>query len=198
MHYSIKDRLKAKIDRSSAEVFLRHEFDQHGSYRQVSRALTELEKDTVVIRVGRGIFVKPAVTAQPEQAVSKIKNRLGRRVNRLVTIGDRTVQLASRKRAVPNAQSKLDDFKLRLALSIVEKIDMKQIRAKSLANIQRWTKQGVWCSAFDEWKHLMDSGSDHEVVAAMTGADERANRLRQSAPYTGLLPDTLVEKLREA
>jgi hypothetical protein len=198
MHYSVKDRLKETIERSNAEVFLRHEFAQYGNYRQISRALGELEKDEIVIRVGRGIFVKPDVTKQLEQAVGKIKSRLGKRVNRLVTIGNCTVQLASRKRPVPNAHSKLDDFKLRLAQAIVERIEMKQIREKSLANIQRWTDQGVWCSAFDEWTILMKHGKDHEVIAAMTGTDDRATRLRQSAPYSGLLEPTLVEKLREA
>lgn len=42
-------------------------------------------------------------------------------------------------------------------------------------------------SAFDEWKKLMEEGSDQKVIAAMTGTKDHANWMRQSAPYAGLL-----------
>lgn len=35
----------------------------------------------------------------------------------------------------------------------------------------------------------MTQGSDEEVIAAMTGQDEKATRLRASAPYPGLLDE---------
>ena len=41
------------------------------------------------------------------------------------------------------------------------------------------------------WR-LQDQAS---LYAAMLGEDERANRLRQSAPYVGLLPREDVERL---
>jgi hypothetical protein len=37
----------------------------------------------------------------------------------------------------------------------------------------------------------MTSGTDEQVRAIMTGADQKANRLRQSPPYVGLIkPET--------
>lgn len=93
-------------------------------------------------------------------------------------------------------QADLDQFKLRAARHIVQAVDMTQIRAMSLANLDRWNAAGVWCSAHDEWRTLMAAGSDAEVIAAMTGEDEKSNRLRQSPPYTGILDLDTVFALR--
>jgi hypothetical protein len=128
-----------------------------------------------------------------DQLVSAVKARLGRRVNRLVTFGDTTVQLGVRSKGRQNAQSQLDSFKLELAKAVLRAVDMATLRRRSLANLERWRENGSWCSAFAEWQELMGSGSDAEVVAAMTGSDETANRLRQSAPYVGLLPRKSAE-----
>jgi hypothetical protein len=81
----------------------------------------------------------------------------------------------------------LDRFKLLTAMAVLEVVPLEQIRSSSLANLDRWNAKGVWCSAHDEWRALMTSGTDEEVIASMTGLDDRANRLRQSPPYVGLL-----------
>lgn len=94
-------------------------------------------------------------------------------------------------------QTDLDQFKLRAAQAIVATFDMARIRQKSLANLDRWNAQGVWCSAHDEWRSLMTSGSDADIIAVMTGENEYANRLRQSPPYSGLLDVLTVAQLRE-
>ncbi|MGV8898723.1 MAG: DUF6088 family protein [Burkholderiaceae bacterium] len=193
----MKDRVKVRISKSKTDVFLRGDFNLFGNYRQVSRVLAELEKEAVLIRVGHGIYVKPcsSSTEQLEVTLSKIKKRLGKRVNRLITIWDRTIQLGKVSNK-PNAQSRLDAFKLRLAKKVLSQFSMEVIRQKSLANITRWTGNGAWCSAFDEWMQLMEAGSDQDVMEAMSGLTETANRLRQSAPYTGLLDQSLVAQLR--
>lgn len=67
--------------------------------------------------------------------------------------------------------------------------DLSAIRAKSLANMDRWEAKGTWVSAHDEWREIMTNGSDAEVTAAMTGRDQEANRLRQSAPYIGIIDE---------
>jgi len=71
------------------------------------------------------------------------------------------------------------------------------IRAHSLANLHRWREAGAWVSAYDEWADILRSGDDGALFAAMLGRDERANRLRQSPPYVGLLPRDEVAKLNE-
>jgi hypothetical protein len=52
-------------------------------------------------------------------------------------------------------------------------------------------------SAYDEWQQLLEHGTDGELFAIMLGRDEHANRMRQSAPYVGMLPREEVRKLNE-
>lgn len=94
---------------------------------------------------------------------------------------------------------KLDKLKLLSAIAILEENDRATIRARSLDNLDRWVSNGTWVSAFDEWRVLMTTGSDEEVIATMTGLDENSNRLRQSPPYAGLIkPDTRIKLIKAA
>ena len=86
-----------------------------------------------------------------------------------------------------NQHELLDEFKLRMAETALQCADLPGVRARSLSNLQRWKSQGTWGPAYDEWWKLMESGSDAEVIGAMTGPDQEANRLRQSAPYIGIV-----------
>ena len=91
----------------------------------------------------------------------------------------------------------LDELKRRLAAAVTAHCSAREIRAHSLANLHRWREAGAWVSAYDEWQKIVESGDDGELFAAMLGRDERANRLRQSPPYVGLLPRDQVKKLNE-
>jgi antitoxin component of MazEF toxin-antitoxin module len=95
------------------------------------------------------------------------------------------------------AHQELDELRRRMALAIVGQFRPSQIRAQILANLHRWQRQGVWVSAFDEWQAIANGGDDGELFAAMLGRDENAVRLRQSAPYAGLLSRDEVRKLNE-
>lgn len=92
---------------------------------------------------------------------------------------------------------RLDQLKRALALAVVRRFTPREIRAQSLANLHRWKNRGAWVSAYDEWQQLIERGDDGALFAAMLGHDERANRLRQSPPYVGLLPRDEVRKLNE-
>ena len=111
--------------------------------------------------------------------------------------------LEVRERAIvpPTAKSAshdaLDELKRALALAVIDRFTPRRIRAQSLANLHRWKKAGSWISAYDEWKAILESDDDGELFAAMLGRDERSNRLRQSAPYVGLLPADVVRQLNE-
>lgn len=96
-----------------------------------------------------------------------------------------------------NAQVRLDDFKRALALEVVRRNSPATIRQRSLENLQRWRDSGAWCTAYDVWHSIVESGDDGKLFAAMLGQDAEANRLRQSPPYMGMLPDAVLEKLRE-
>ncbi|HET7539924.1 MAG TPA: hypothetical protein VFK05_08630 [Polyangiaceae bacterium] len=95
------------------------------------------------------------------------------------------------------AHEALDELKRRLAAAVTARCSAHEIRARSLANLHRWKRNGAWVSAYDEWQSILQSGDDGELFAAMLGRDERANRLRQSPPYVGLLPRDEVRKLNE-
>jgi antitoxin component of MazEF toxin-antitoxin module len=96
-----------------------------------------------------------------------------------------------------DSQGLLDELKRKLAVAVTSRCTANQIRAQSLANLQRWQANGAWVSAYDEWREILESGDDGLLFAAMLGRDERANRLRQSPPYVGLLPRDEVRALNE-
>ena len=91
----------------------------------------------------------------------------------------------------------LDELRLTMALAIVRQFTPGQVRAQILANLHRWKRQGVWVSAFDEWREIAKRDDDGALFAAMLGRHENAVRLRQSAPYAGLLSPQEVGKLNE-
>jgi len=97
-----------------------------------------------------------------------------------------------------NEQDRLDRMKLLICRAILDQADLNTIRSTSLGNLQRWKSQGAWCSAYDEWTVLMTSGRDEDITAAMTGLDEKSNRLRQSPPYPGIIDQHIREQIIDA
>jgi hypothetical protein len=91
----------------------------------------------------------------------------------------------------------LDELRRSISLAIVRRFTPREIRAQILANLHRWKRQGVWGAAYEEWQDLVEGEDDGELFAAMLGRDENAVRLRQSAPFVGLLPKREVRKLNE-
>lgn len=182
---TIIQRVRAYIEMASTPTFLRRDFTHLGSARQLSRCLAALQEDGLIVRAGQGLYLRQDITTV-EAALSAIRDRLGRRARRLVIISGVTVALGD-TRERPNQQTVLDAKKLASAARVVQCCTVDQIRRKSLENIERWNSNGVWVSAHDEWRLLMEHGTDQEVIAVMTGTDERSNRLRQSPPYVGLV-----------
>lgn len=191
---TLKERLRNTIKKSRHEVFLRDDFTKlGGTYRQLSRALSELQSEQVVVRAGYGLYMRPT-TREVEQGVEQVQRRLGRRTRREVTINGITVQLGTPS-STPNKQDVQDRRKLMMAKRIHAQFPMSVIRSRSLENIERWKRKGVWVSAFDEWSQLLTQGTDQQVQSVMLGLDEKSNRLRQSAPYTGLLLQAEVKTI---
>jgi antitoxin component of MazEF toxin-antitoxin module len=95
------------------------------------------------------------------------------------------------------SQDALDELKRRIAAAVTARCTANEIRAQSLANLQRWKASGAWVSAYEEWRQLLETGDDGLLFATMLGRDERSNRLRQSPPYVGLLPRDEVKRLNE-
>jgi hypothetical protein len=193
MSLTLKERLKKSVTASSKEVFLRSDFEHLGNYRHLSRALRELTGEQVLVRAGYGLYRRPPVAI--EQVIGVVRARLGRRVRRHVEVDGSTVLVGSKPKKCRNAQDDLDARKLRMAELVLRKCSLSDIRKRSLANLHRWNELGVWVSAHDEWRQLLEHGTDEEVVAVMTGTDQKSNRLRQSAPYTGLLDWKILESI---
>ena len=93
--------------------------------------------------------------------------------------------------------AQLDEHKRRLAAAVVSRFTAKHIRGQSLGNLHRWKANGVWNSAYGEWKRLLEHADDGELFAVLLGRDERSNQLRQSPPYVGMLSREEVRKLNE-
>ena len=111
-----------------------------------------------------------------------------------------TLELTARGIGPPRqrgAHDALDEHKRKLAAAVATRFPANTIRVHSLANLHRWREAGAWVLAYDEWAEILRSGDDGALFAAMLGRDERANRLRQSPPYVGLLPRDEVAKLNE-
>ncbi|NTB05900.1 hypothetical protein [Agrobacterium tumefaciens] len=193
MQTTIKDRVKASIRASQNQVFLRKDFEHLGTYRQVSRALSDLQGERTLVRAGYGVYMRP-IEADTKQVVNSVRARLGsRRVKRHIVVNGTTVLVGERSQNVRNTHDELDDKKLRMARLIVRQFSIATIRERCLANLRRWNENGVWVSAHDEWRTILERGSDEEVIAAMTGTDQRANRLRQTPPYSGLIERSALE-----
>ena len=99
--------------------------------------------------------------------------------------------------ATRNKQVQLDRMKRLIALEVLRRHTLQEIRARSIANLERWKASGVWYPVHDEWMRLVRGTQDGSLLSAMLSDSDEANRLRQSPPYTGLLPAEIVEGLRE-
>jgi antitoxin component of MazEF toxin-antitoxin module len=95
------------------------------------------------------------------------------------------------------SHQQLDELKRLLSVAVVRRCTSREIRAQILANLVRWERQGVWNSAYDEWRAIAKAEDDGLLFAAMLGRDEDSVRLRQSMPYVGLLPEAEVRTLYE-
>src|SRR6185437_13840435 len=58
MAQRIKDRIARSIGRSTAEVFLRGDFREIGSYSEIGKALAALRREGKLIRLGYGVYAK--------------------------------------------------------------------------------------------------------------------------------------------
>lgn len=191
---SVEQRLQQWIEAAPTRIFLRRDFAHLGSARQLSRALAILQEANLIARAGHGLYVRTDVMSI-ETLLFDARNRLGPRSRRLITFLGVTVALGQRKPQL-DRHALLDAKKLASAKRVVEACTLDQIRRQSLANIARWNGDGTWVSAHDEWRRLMEHGTNQEVIAVMTGTDERSNRLRQSAPYVGLVAPVSIEEVK--
>ncbi len=95
------------------------------------------------------------------------------------------------------SHQELDELRRNIALAVVRRHTPREILAQILANLHRWKQRGVWGRAYEEWQDIASGNDDGRLFAAMLGRDEEAGRLRQSAPFVGLLPKEEIRRLNE-
>lgn len=93
---------------------------------------------------------------------------------------------------------KLDNLKHRLATEVWGRFSPEEIRRHSIENLTRWKSQGVWSLAYEEWMNIVVYCDDPVLEEALIGISENSNRLRQSAPYVGMLEKELVRAINES
>jgi bifunctional DNA-binding transcriptional regulator/antitoxin component of YhaV-PrlF toxin-antitoxin module len=97
----------------------------------------------------------------------------------------------------PVGQQRLDILKRQIAAEVLARFSVEIIRARSLENLARWKRSGVWNEAYDAWFAILSSGDETTLYKSMLGTDDESNRLRQSMPFVGLLPKEQLRRLRE-
>lgn len=102
---------------------------------------------------------------------------------------------AQQEHPQPNAQDKLDNLKHRLSCAVLATFPLEAIKRQSLQNIARWRSNGVSGPSYDAWESILRESDDMAMIKAMVGLDEHSNQLRQSIPYVGMLPKSIVEEL---
>jgi hypothetical protein len=66
-----------------------------------------------------------------------------------------------------------------------------------LANLDRWEHEQGPTPAFQEWRQILLSEPLEHVLSLLEEDSERADRLRQSSPFTGILsPEERAEIFR--
>ena len=96
-----------------------------------------------------------------------------------------------------NAHMALDSIKHKIACEVLATFSVAEIKARSRANIERWRSNGAGDAVYDEWCAIIDDLDDGKMIAAMVGLSDNSNRLRQSPPYVGMLPKSVVRQFNE-
>lgn len=95
------------------------------------------------------------------------------------------------------SHQELDELRRSIAVAVIQRHTPSEIRAQILGNLHRWKQRGVWGRAYEEWHDIARDNDDGRLFAAMLARDEEAVRMRQSAPFVGLLPKEEVRRLNE-
>ena len=102
-----------------------------------------------------------------------------------------------RPRRAQNRQAALDRLKRSMAIEVVRRHSTAEIRRLSIQNMLRWRAAGSWNSSYEAWLEIMEEGTDGTLLEAMVGDSDRANELRQSMPFVGMIPEDVRSRLVE-
>lgn len=94
-----------------------------------------------------------------------------------------------RRRGRDNPHVRIDRRSLAFHRLIATKIEADPgVVARARDNITRWSSKGHREVYLDEWSRILSSGP-REIIRFLRSSGQRATRLRQSSPFTGVLSD---------
>ena len=94
----------------------------------------------------------------------------------------------------------IDEFNLAYHRAVAEALrrEPEAVVKRARQNIARWIENNVYDGgekgALFEWDKILDESSIEELIAVITEDSDEGQRLRQSTPFTGVLP---AEQRRE-
>lgn len=94
----------------------------------------------------------------------------------------------------------IDEFNLAYHRAVAEALlrDPEAVVSRARRNIARWLEGDVYDDgekgALSEWDKILAESSVEELIAVITEDSDEGQRLRQSTPFTGVLP---AERRRE-
>ncbi|MEZ5386398.1 MAG: hypothetical protein R3F13_12865 [Prosthecobacter sp.] len=100
------------------------------------------------------------------------------------------------------SQEFIDALSLARHREIARLLDMESgILEKARANAERWLASGNYeegeAASVREWLSLLDKNRMDQLLEALTSTSENATRMRQSSPFTGILPKAAYRSLRD-
>ena len=96
-----------------------------------------------------------------------------------------------------NSHQVLDTIKHKISCEVLARYSIKDIKQKSLSNIERWRLKGTFGQAYADWLDILLDPDDSKLISAMVGNSDRSNQLRQSIPFVGILDQEIVRKFNE-
>lgn len=82
----------------------------------------------------------------------------------------------------------IDERSHALALRVADKLRGQPVLVEhALGNLNRWEQARGPRPAYAEWRRILTESSVDDIIALLSERSERADRLRQSTPFTGIL-----------
>ena len=66
-------------------------------------------------------------------------------------------------------------------------LDPTGVRSLAIENLDRWRARGADCDGYSQWRLVLRTSSNDELASLLVERSERADALRQSTPFTGVI-----------
>ncbi|MDP2759920.1 MAG: hypothetical protein Q8O64_05870 [Sideroxyarcus sp.] len=95
-----------------------------------------------------------------------------------------------------NVHQSLDKLRRNISVEILSRFKIFEIRERGILNLNRWKEQNVWGTPYIEWMDILQNGDDDKIIFMLLSMDDYPVQMRQSLPFTGMLPKDLVSEMK--